>query len=139
MKDEDLKKLGPIIYLCEGTRSTRQNRGSPEQIELVSSDPFIIKIFLKFLRKIIKIEESRLRGRLQIHNNLDEEKAKVYWSSISRIPIDQFQKSIIKENKSRRRSLNILKNGTFVVRYASKPKYEKLIQMMEKIKLELDH
>jgi len=131
-------KIGSLIYLCEGTRSKRQNRGKPEQIELVSSDPFIIKIFLNFLRKIIRIEENRLRGRLEIYSDRNEKQAKNYWSKITKIPVSQFQKPIIKESKKVRRSLNKLKYGTFILRYASKPKYELLMSTIENVKKELE-
>ena len=137
-KNAELMKIGSLIYLCEGTRSKRQNRGDPEQIELVSSDPFIIKTFINFLRKKIHIEESKLRGRLEIHSDTNEKQAKNYWSKITNIPISQFQKPIISKSKSVRRSLNKLKYGTFVLRYASKPKYELLMSLIENMKKELD-
>jgi len=136
-KLKELEKLGLLIYLCEGTKSKRQNRCDPEQIEFVSTDPLLIIIFIKFLRKILDIKENKLRGRLQIHEDVNEKRAKKYWSKISGIPVTQFQKSIIKEIKQQKTHYNKLNYGTFVVRYASKEKYNQLIQMLMILKQKL--
>jgi len=137
-KRVNLKLLGPLIYWCEGTRSVRQNRGNPVQIEFVSSDPLLIKLFLNFLRSVLKTKEDKLRGRIQIHENYNKEKIENYWSKISGIPTSQFQKPIIKRRKiSYRFTYNVLEYGTFIVRYGSKEKYNELIKMINDLKRNL--
>jgi hypothetical protein len=104
----------------------------------VSSDSVLIKIFIKFLREVLKIEERKLRGRLQIHEDNDEEKAKIYWSNLTGIPILQFQKSIIKSCMKQKFHYNKLEHGTFILRYGSKEKYDELIQMIDKLKKNIE-
>ncbi len=134
----NLRMFGPLVYWCEGTKSIRQNRGNPVQIEFVSSDPLLIKLFVEFLRSTLKVKENKLRGRLQIHGVNNKEKAEKYWSKISGIPISQFQKPIIKKtNIVHRFNYNILEYGTFIVRYGSKEKYNELIQMITDLKRNL--
>lgn len=138
LKKANLKLIGPLIYWCEGTKSIRQNRGNPLQIEFVSSDPMLIRVFLKFLRNVLKIEENKLRGRLQLHEGDDKEKIENYWSKLSRIPTSQFQKPIIKKRKDDYKfHYNFLEYGTFIIRYGSKEKYNELIQMITDLKRSL--
>ena len=134
MSKLNLREIGPLLYWCEGTKSIRQGKGSPHQIEFVSSDPLLIKIFLNFLRNELNLEEKRLRGRLQIHEDNNEEKVRNYWSKITGIPPSQFQKPIVKKNTKHRFYYNRLKYGTFIVRYTSTEKYKKLIEMINELK-----
>jgi hypothetical protein len=116
--DRELLVKGLFLWWCEGTtfRISERNR-----VEIVNSDPKLIKIFLNFLRSI-KINEGKLR--LRIKCSMDEKKRlKKFWSDFLGIPPNKFMKSILARNYTGKR----LKYGTITLRYNS-----------EKLAFELD-
>jgi hypothetical protein len=134
MTQEDLKIIGAMLYVCEGTKARRDFRtknGYICSIELTNSDPKIIKIFSIFLCEIIKAEWGRVRGQLFLYPDLSEKKLVSYWSKVSGIPISQFQKSIFLNTKNSRFKANPL--GTFKLRYSCKSDFLKLQLIIEDI------
>jgi hypothetical protein len=88
-----MKEIGTTIYLCEGTKECKNNRGCIERrIEVCNSNPKVIRAFMKYLRTF-NINERKLRGRISLHEHSDEKKAKQYWSQITGMPINQFHKT----------------------------------------------
>lgn len=55
-----------------------------------------------WLRKICKIPEGKFRGSLYLHDNLDEKKAKKFWSTLTKIPLTNFTKTYIVKNNPKR-------------------------------------
>jgi len=86
------KELGAMLYWAEGDKTKYYF------IALTNTDDNILIYFLKWLRKYYKIDENRLRGRLYIWNNIDEKKAKEFWSKKLNIPTEQFTKSYISKS-----------------------------------------
>ena len=121
MNIKELKMIGAALYACEGTKARRDYRSETRltySIELTNSDTRIIAFFSLFLKKILKIDWSRLRGQLFIYPDLDEKKVKTIWSDVSGIPLEQFQKTIVLKQKIGKFKSNPL--GTFKMRYGSK-------------------
>jgi len=108
-------QIGLTIFWTEGNHSQKGKGG--KRVEVVNSNSEIIKIFLTFLRRFFKIDESRLRGRVQVHNKNEVEKTELFWSRITHISRKQFQKPIIKTSKVHKTSTNILPYGTFTITY----------------------
>ena len=134
MTKKELKIIGAMLYVCEGTKARRDSRtknGYIRSIELTNSDPNIIQTFSIFLQKIIKADWSRVRGQLFIYPDLSEKELVRYWSKISNIPITQFQKTIILRAKIGRFKPNPL--GTFKLRYSCKSDFLKLQSIIEKV------
>ena len=116
------------MYCCEGTR-LRRDKGRKNEvynwvIEFTSSNPKLIKLFVKFLNEIIKVEKSRLKGQLFIYDDLNRMKLEKYWASVSGISINHFDKTITLVAKNVRYKPN--PNGTFKIRYHSKEAFKKL-------------
>ena len=92
----DLKIIGAVLYSCEGTKLRRDKRRKNEiyywVIEFTNSNPKLIKLFTVFLRKIIKIEENKLKGQLIIYSDIQKKKLEEFWSKISGIPLFNFNK-----------------------------------------------
>lgn len=126
--NKQLRIVGAILYSCEGTRLRRDKRRKNEiyhwVIEFTNSNPKLIKLFVKFLKKIIKIEKSRLKAQLFIYNDLNRIKLEKHWSSISGIPLKNFNKTIILTAKNVKYKPN--PNGTLKVRYHSKEAFKEL-------------
>ena len=53
----------------------------------------MIAYFCSWLRKYFHIDESRLRVRLYLHEELDLDAAEAFWSALTRIPSSQFGKA----------------------------------------------
>jgi len=109
-----IHQIGLTIFWTEGNHSQKGKGG--KRVEVVNSNPEIIKIFLTFLRRF-KIDENRLKGRVQVHDKNEVKKAELFWSKISLISRKQFQKPMIKKSKVHKTSTNILPYGTFTVTY----------------------
>jgi hypothetical protein len=50
----------------------------------------MVRFFCVWLRHFFEIDESRLRGRVYLHEGLDIDRAERFWSGISGIPRAQF-------------------------------------------------
>jgi len=123
--------MGLTIFWTEGNQSQKGKGG--KRIEVVNSNPAIIKIFLDFFRKFFNIEENRLRGRVQVHNKNEIKKSEFFWSKLTKIPRKQFLKPLIKVNKNQKTSTNILPYGTFTVTYNDTELFRKLTKNIQKI------
>jgi len=98
-EEEKLKVAGIMLYWAEGYKNLgKKVRGGT--IDLGNSDPKMIQLFLKFLREICGVDESRLRIRLYCYANQNIDSLKDYWSTITIIPLKQFTKPYIREDFS---------------------------------------
>lgn len=84
--------IGVALYAAEGTKTDGQ-------VVFSNSDPKLIKFMSDWLKEICLVKAYKMRGRLWIHENRDEARAKLYWSKLTGIPLAQFYKSYISENK----------------------------------------
>jgi hypothetical protein len=107
---KDLKLIGTALYLGEGGKTG-------DRVDFTNSDPQIIKIIMKFFREVCEVKQDKFVVQLSLHNAELITEAKVYWSDLTGIPIEQFIKinlSISKYSKKRRK--NILPFGTIQIR-----------------------
>jgi len=109
---EKLKIAGAMIYWGEGTKSGNS-------VTVSNSDPEIIKLFLKFLRKICGISEERLRVVIHRYPDQNENELKKYWIAVTKIPSSQFSKSFL-HNKPAGSYRRISQFGTISLRYSDK-------------------
>ena len=123
---------GISLWWAEGTKALRDKRWKAAMsypVEVTNTDPQIITIFLEFLRKDIGVDEGKLRAQIQIHEGDSQPELETFWSEITDIPLEQFNKTIIrpignKPGKSR---------GTCKVRFGNKTIYLKLERMWQDI------
>jgi transposase len=98
-EEEKLKIAGIMLYWAEGYKNLgKRVRGGT--IDLGNSDPKMIQLFLKFLRVIYGIDESRLRVRLYCYANQNIDSIKKYWSKITGISLKQFIKPYVRKDFS---------------------------------------
>ena len=134
MTDKELKIIGAMLYACEGTKARRDFRtkkGYIYSIELTNSDYKIIYIFSIFLKKIIKADWSRVKGQVFLYPDLSEEELIKYWSKVSNIPSNQFQKGIYLKSKDGKFKASPF--GTFKLRYSCKEDFLKLQTIIEDV------
>lgn len=95
--DKNLYKLlCSFLYWCEGAKLNSTH------VRFINSDPKMIKIFLSLLRKSFEVEEKKFRALIHLHEYHNEEKQKRFWSKITKIPSQQFNKSYRKPNTRKR-------------------------------------
>jgi hypothetical protein len=77
---------GTALYAGEGGKTD----GS---VKFPNSDPEMVRFFCAWLRRFFPVDESRLRGRVYLHEGLDLEATEVFWSELTGIPRSQFGKA----------------------------------------------
>lgn len=108
LNKETLVLLCSLLFWGEGSK-TRQ------YISFINSDPKMINVFITLLRQTYKLDESRFRALIHIHQYHDEKNLKDYWSKITDIPLSQFSKSYKKPNTGKRKRENY--KGSLRIRY----------------------
>ncbi|MCX6812451.1 MAG: hypothetical protein NTW79_02420 [Candidatus Berkelbacteria bacterium] len=132
MNKKELFYAGALLYACEGTVLRKDKRGENRfnyAIEFTNSKSQPMALFAKFLREIIVIDESRLRGQLFAYPDHNKDELISYWSNVSGIPSSQFQKVI--DLKQTSGKFNPSRYGTFKLRYNNKNDFLKLQEIIE--------
>ena len=86
LTERDRLMYALALYAGEGSKSD-------DKIVFANSDPQLVRVFLGWLRRAFDIDESRLRMRLYLHEDLDLDRALQFWSVTTSIPVGQFQKT----------------------------------------------
>lgn len=121
LKRRDRFLAGIAFYAGEGNKA-----GSAG---FTNSDPKIIKYMMKWFKEFCRVPKARFRGAIWIHEGLDAEKAKEYWSKLTGIPKEQFHKTYIAKDKkdSKKIRKNIHKYGVFAIRFSDSDKQRRII------------
>ena len=86
---QDVAKIAlAMLYLGEGAKWS-----SHPGLHLGSSDPEIIKIYIKLLRKCYGVSGERLRARISYRADQDVSKLTDFWSKVTNIPGNHFYKT----------------------------------------------
>lgn len=134
MTKDELRIAGAMLYACEGTKLRKDKRGENRyiySIELTNSSPEIVSLFVRFLKDIMFIDSTRLRGQLFIYPDHNQKQLVTFWSNISGIPSSQFQKVIVLKQKNSKYKPN--PNGTFKIRYSHKTDFLRLQETIKDI------
>ncbi len=104
----DLWMIGIALYWAEGHKEKTKS----SLTELGNSDPYLIKIFLKWLRKICKISKKDINFWLFLHETSRERLLEVqkYWAKATGFKIENFQKVSWKKHKINTKRKNIGEN-----------------------------
>lgn len=126
MSDREKFIAGIALYAGEGGKRT---------MEFANSNSKIIRFMMDWFRRFCNVPERKFRGVIWIHDNLDPEKAKVFWSKLTKIPVSQFYKPYIATNKkdSNKIRKNIHTNGVFSVKVFDTKTHRKILGWMSGI------
>lgn len=125
------RTIALIIWWCEGTKRRRSKIWKNTfycPIEVINSDPRVIKIFADFLREDLKVPNELLRGQIQIHEGDNKEETEDYWAKEVGITKNQLNKTIIRDRGNKPNK----NKGTFKLRLYNKVLFEKLEKMLLK-------
>ncbi|MBI2011184.1 hypothetical protein HYS91_00295 [Candidatus Daviesbacteria bacterium] len=93
----ELWLLGTIAYWCEGSKQKANNVSG--RVIFANSDPFLIKLFVRWIKEICKVPEDRLVYTLYIHETGNLKASLNYWSKILEINKYRFARAILKKHK----------------------------------------
>lgn len=112
-----------ILFWCEGGKADKRG------VRFINSDPILIKTFLCLFRRGFDIDEKKFRALIHLHKYHNERKQKLFWSSITQIPLKQFNRSYIKLNTGKRVRTDY--PGCLAVYYHNAPMARKIKAIFE--------
>lgn len=121
--EEQLKIIASMLYWAEGVK---RKSGF---VDFVNSNTNMIQLFLKSLRKVYRIDESKLRVLLYCYKNQNPQDLIKYWSKTLNISQDQFTKPYIRENYDPK-NIGRMKYGVIHLRYHDK---KLLLKIMDEV------
>ena len=104
------KVITSILYWCEGYKYPASNH-----LGFCNSDYAMIKVFIDLLRRGYKIDESKFRVHLQLHDTHNQKKVFEFWSKLLSIPVKQFYKPTITKRTGTMKRRNYM--GTCTIKY----------------------
>lgn len=123
LSHRELRLVGVALYWAEGWKRNKTERGTPT-LALSNGDPFMIRLYLRFLREVMGIPEEKIKGSIQIHPHIAVAKAIDFWMRVTKIPRHRF---FIRKQVSRasngKRSPKLLPYGTLEVRVSAKKEF----------------
>ena len=134
MTKKELQLAGALLYEREGTKLRRDLRYKNTYIyaiEFTNSNPRLIRLFLKFMTRELKIDLEKIKGQLFLYPDLDQKRVIRAWSVETGIPVEQFQKIIMLKAKVSKFKPNPL--GTFKIRYSGKEKFLELQSVIDSV------
>ncbi|HSX42048.1 MAG TPA: hypothetical protein VLE93_01725 [Candidatus Saccharimonadales bacterium] len=108
-----------ILNLTEGGKQ-------PSSLMFGNSDPKIIKLFLKLLRKCYPIDETKFRCTLQCRADQNIKELEKFWSEITGIPLEKFYDAQIDARSHGRVTLKLTYKGVCRIDYFSANIYNEL-------------
>ncbi|MEA3450168.1 MAG: hypothetical protein U9Q85_04340 [Patescibacteria group bacterium] len=112
--EKELKIAGIMLYWGEGSKWDGE-----KIIDFANSDLGIIKVFLKFLRIVCGVKESKLRVYLYCYSNQKPVNLVDYWSKEIKISKKQFTKPYVRKDFNKNK-VGKMKYGLIHIRYADR-------------------
>lgn len=100
----DILIAGLFLYLGEGTKTT------VAQLSLSNTNPAVIKFFIKWLIKTLKVPHEKIKIRLQLYRDMDVNEEINFWSKKLLISKNQFRNPYIKKTDSKKINYLELRN-----------------------------
>ena len=124
IKERELLVASTMLYYGEGAKTGTT-------VDFANSDEKAVKLFLTFLRKICRVDESRLRFYLYCFSDQDANNLVDYWSLQLKAEKGQFTKPYVRSAVNRgKRSMP---HGIIHVRYSDKKLLGKILALCQEI------
>ncbi len=113
LTERELWLISTTLYWAEG-RKEKEINGSVRsgRVRLSNSDPFLLRVFLKWLTEVRKLPKTDIAFRIYLHETSRHRLLEVqrYWSKVLDFPIDCFQKVSWKKANIKTKRKNIGEN-----------------------------
>lgn len=117
ISSRELWLMGTMLYWAEGSKEKEYYPGSG--VEFVNSDPFMIKVFIKWLFNTFAPTREDFIFSIAIHKSYENrvEQVRKYWSEVTGFPIEHFKKVYYKRHnpKTNRKNIGNMYNGVLRV------------------------
>ena len=81
-KDRELSIAAAVLYWAEGSKN------SPD---FVNSDANMIRLYLTFVRRVLRVSDDWLRVTVRLVSGMNEKDCMKYWSTVTNIPISNMK------------------------------------------------
>jgi len=117
LSERDLLIIGAALYWGEGTKSEGKRPYNP--LAFSNSDATMIRLYLRFLREILKVPNEKIWGGIHIYKSIDESEARKFWAKCTGLPANRFNVNyqVSRASKGKR---NTLPYGTISIRVHSR-------------------
>jgi len=123
-EEQELFYLAIALYIGEGKKRDR------EQVSLSNTEPRVIRVFLKFLREICRVDENRIWAWINIFDDSSLKRAQEYWEEVTQLPRSQFYKPVVRARRGGT-YLNVSEYGTLTVGVSNTRLREIVLQWCE--------
>ena len=108
--DRELLYIGTVLYWAEGAKQKKHNPS--ERVSFSNSDPAMIRVFLKWLTNVAKVDGDLIDFQIYSNENIRDREREIvkYWSAITGYPEDKFDKIYYKKDKKKKYRRNQGKN-----------------------------
>lgn len=135
----ELLLIGASLYWGEGHKKLKQHAGrqlTAHQVSFLNADPLMIKIFIKFLKEILKISEKNIKLTIRLYPNIKETKAKSFWKEVTGLSSEHFHQTLylVSGASKGKRPRNTLPYGTLQVSVYSTENFYQIMGFIEGIK-----
>jgi len=93
LNKRELYMAGLFLYWGEGLKRLKG------PVSLNNTDPKVVKFYLYWLTKVLKIPKKKIRCYLHLYSDMEVNKELKFWSRELKIPLTQFIKPYIKQSK----------------------------------------
>lgn len=132
MTNYEFKLAGIALYWAEGDKT--------QGIGFSNSDYKLVKFMIKWFREICNVPEEKIKANLYLHTGQNEKNMKQFWSEITNISLNQFNKTVFKQEGSASRKYNEDKyKGTIKIRINDENLRYKILAWIEKLQSYLGH
>lgn len=136
LSQRELLLIGTALYWAEGYKKSIVKNGrelTSHTISFSNSDPVMIKLFLKFLKDILGIEEIKIHAHVRIFQHLNETTTFNYWHKVTGLPKENFYKFYygISKSSGGKRPYNRLPYGTIQLVVGDTKKFHKIMGWIE--------
>lgn len=102
----ELWLIGVALYWAEGAKEKEWS--SSVGVDFINSDPYLIKLFIKWLLEISKIQINDIKCRIYIHENHSIRISEVhrYWLKVTGIPEGNFYQPYFKKHNPKTKRKN---------------------------------
>ncbi len=129
---KDLLLLGAALYWGEGTKYI----GKHPSLVFTNSDPEMIRIYMKFLREGLCVDEQRIKAGIHIHPHVDEKLARSFWSTTTGLHESIFYIiNVVSSASSAKRPIHKLPYGMVVIRVNNRQIFYRVKGMIEGLKI----
>lgn len=133
ISDYELTLLGASLYWGEGYKRHGSKRNS-YYVSFSNSDPDMVRVFIIFVKKILKVSEDKIKPSIHIYPNTSESSAIKFWSKIIDISKDKFyiNRHVSRASQGKRPN-NLLPYGTLELRIFSRQKFYEIMGLIDGI------